>query len=185
MNYTSRKRSDRFGLRDVREGKKEEGNEERSKDLVLSLCRCHKIWLMKRKGTGNNIAILIIGVVLMLVGEGVFKWGGWLVVLLMVSEWEGVFWYAVILGMVLAGMNGTGLGWTSLVLLGVSLVFRSMKGIVDESRLMTVLILGGIGWLVDRLLGMSWSWVEILLSGGLFWLVSSWWGKRSDLSVRN
>ena len=55
---------------------------------------------MKRKGTGNNIAILIAGVVLMLVGEGVFKWGGWLVVLLMVSDWEGAFWYAVILGVV-------------------------------------------------------------------------------------
>jgi len=140
---------------------------------------------MKRKGTENNIAILIVGVVLMLVGEGVFKWGGWLVVLLMVSGWEGAFWYAVILGVVLAGMNGTGLGWTSLVLLGVSLVFRLMKEIVEESRLMTVLILGGVGWLVDKLLGMSWSWVEILMSGGLFLLVSLWWRRRSDLSVRS
>jgi len=140
---------------------------------------------MKRKGTENNIAILIIGVVLMLVGEGVFRWGGWLVVLLMISEWEGAFWYAVILGVVLAGMNGTGLGWTSLVLLGVVLVFRLMRGVVEESRLVTILALGGVGWLVDKSLGMSWSWVEILMSGGLFWLVSAWWQKQGDLSVRN
>jgi len=133
---------------------------------------------MKRRGTENNIAILIAGVVLMLVGEGVFRWGGWLVVLLLVSEWEGAFWYAVILGMVLAGMNGTGLGWTSLVLLGVSLIFRLMKGVVEESRLITVLVLGIVGWLVDKLLGMSWSWMEMLASGVLFWLVSVWWKKR-------
>jgi len=140
---------------------------------------------MKRRGTENNIAILIAGVVLMLVGEGVFRWGGWLVVLLLVSEWEGAFWYAVILGMVLAGMNGTGLGWTSLVLLGVSLIFRLMKGVVEESRLITVLVLGIVGWLVDKLLGMSWSWMEMLASGVLFWLVSVWWKKEGDLSVRN
>ncbi|GEM_PF-2283279 len=140
---------------------------------------------MKRRGTENNIAILIAGVVLMLVGEGVFRWGGWLVVLLVVSEWEGAFWYAVILGMVLAGMNGTGLGWTSLVLLGVSLIFRLMKGVVEESRLITVLVLGIVGWLVDKLLGMSWSWMEMLASGVLFWLVSVWWKKEGDLSVRN
>ena len=140
---------------------------------------------MKRRGTENNIAILIAGVVLMLVGEGVFRWGGWLVVLLLVSEWEGAFWYADILGMVLAGMNGTGLGWTSLVLLGVSLIFRLMKGVVEESRLITVLVLGMVGWLVDKLLGMSWSWMEMLASGVLFWLVSVWWKKEGDLSVRN
>jgi len=105
---------------------------------------------MKRRGTENNIAILIAGVVLMLVGEGVFRWGGWLVVLLLVSEWEGAFWYAVILGMVLAGMNGTGLGWTSLVLLGVSLIFRLMKGVVEESRLITVFGCLGDSGLVGR-----------------------------------
>lgn len=141
--------------------------------------------LMKKRGTGNNIAILIIGVVLMLAGEGVFRWGGWLVVLLMVSEWEGAFWYAVILGVVLAGMNGTGLGWTSLVLLGMVLVFRLMRGMIEESRLVTILVLGGMGWLVDRLLGMSWSWMEILMSGGLFLLMFTWWQKRDDLSIRN
>lgn len=140
---------------------------------------------MKRRGTENNIAILIVGVVLMLVGEGVFRWGGWLVVLLMVSDWEGSFWYAVILGVVLAGMNGTGLGWTSLVLLGVVLVFRLMRGVVEESRVVMILALGGIGWLVDMLLGMSWSWVEVLMSGGLFWLMSAWWRKQGDLSVRS
>jgi len=140
---------------------------------------------MTRRCEENNIAILIIGVVLMLVGEGVFRWGGWLVVLLMVSEWEGAFWYAVILGVVLAGMNGTGLGWTSLVLLGAVLVFRLMKGAIEESRLVTVLVLGGMSWVVDRLLGMSWSWVEMLMSGGLFWLMSVWWKRQGDLSVRN
>lgn len=139
---------------------------------------------MRNRGTENNIAILIAGVVLMLVGEGVFRWGGWLVVLLMMSEWEGIFWYSVILGVVLAGMNGIGLGLTSLVLLSVSLGFRLMKGVVGESRVVTILILGVSGWLADRLLGMSWSWLEVLMSGGLFWLMSVWWEKGRDLSIR-
>lgn len=139
---------------------------------------------MKRRGTENNIAILIIGVVLMLVGEGVFRWGGWLVVLLLISDWEGIFWYAVILGVVLAGMNGVGLGWTSLVLLGVSLVFRLINGVMEDGWLVTMLVLGVAGWLVDKLLGMSWSWLEVLMSGILFWLMSVWWEKSSDLSIR-
>lgn len=139
---------------------------------------------MKRRGTENNIAILIVGVVLMLVGEGVFRWGGWLVMLLLMSDWEGIFWYAVILGVVLAGMNGTGLGWTSLVLLGVSLVFRLINGVMEDGWLVTMLVLGVAGWLVDKLLGMSWSWLEVLMSGVLFWLMSVWWEKSSDLSIR-
>lgn len=139
---------------------------------------------MKRRGTENNIAILIVGVVLMLVGEGVFRWGGWLVVLLLISDWEGIFWYAVILGVVLAGMNGVGLGWTSLVLLGVSLVFRLINGVMEDGWLVTMLVLGVASWLVDKLLGMSWSWLEVLMSGILFWLMSVWWEKSSDLSIR-
>jgi len=140
---------------------------------------------MKARDTENNIAILVAGVVLMLVGEGVLNWGGWLVVLWMMSGWSGIFWYGLAVGVILSGMTGGSLGLASLVILAVLLLFSVLKQDGGEEKLKVVVLLAVVGWLVDRILGMSWSWWEILLNGGLYYLLSAWLGKQNGLSVRN
>lgn len=167
------------------EAKEEERNEERNDEVVSSWRRCHKIWLMKARDTENNIAILVAGVVLMLVGEGILNWGGWLVILWMMSGWPGIFWYGLVVGVILSGMIGGSLGLASLVILVVLLLFSVLKRDGGEEKLKVVLVLALVGWLVDKMLGMSWSWWEILLSGGLYYLLSAWLGKQDSLSVRS
>ena len=127
-------------------------------------------------------AVLAIGVAVIL-GEGVLGWGLYWPLLLMLSDWDGIFWLGLIVGILVAIFGAIPVGLPSLfivVVLGLaSFLLRTKRG----SEVWLILISLAANLLMDKIFGLSWSLIEMVgvLAVGI--LVFSWEGRGESIKV--
>ncbi|KKU27834.1 MAG: hypothetical protein UX41_C0042G0002 [Candidatus Collierbacteria bacterium GW2011_GWE1_46_18] len=127
-------------------------------------------------------AILALGVAVIL-GEGILGWGIYWPILLMLSDWDGIFWLGLIVGILVAIFGAISVGLPSLfivVVLGLSsFSLRTKRG----SEMWLVLISLAANGLMDKIFGLSWGLVEMVGVLVAAILVFSWEGRGDSIKV--
>lgn len=83
------------------------------------------------KQSKNITKTVIIVLVAVILGEGIFGWGVFWPFLLTLLNWSGVYWLALIVGVLISVLRGVSIGLPSLFILvvvgGLSLVMSARK----------------------------------------------------------
>ena len=83
----------------------------------------------------KTIIYKLVGVVLLLlIGEGIFGWPLYWLGLWLLLDWKYVYWFALGLGLLLTGVTGSEIGWTSLMLVVGVWLMSFIKRFVGKDR---------------------------------------------------
>ncbi|MFZ2201779.1 MAG: hypothetical protein WAV56_00085 [Microgenomates group bacterium] len=127
---------------------------------------------MRKTQTKNSIGKVVLSLGLLLLGEGLFGFGlFWPVMFSLVLVSKRTYWLGFFLGVILAVMTGTALGLASLVIICGLFVFERWRGVLRDNIWLTGLAAVLLGLVSDRILGLSWGWVEGLANFGLTWFL--------------
>lgn len=131
------------------------------------------------KQSKNTTKTVLTLMIMVLLGEGVLGWGLYWPFLLTLLNWDGVYWLALGVGVLVSVLRGLSVGLPSLFILvvvgGLSLVMSTRKEtgwvIVILGVVCSVVfdIVFGLGWSVWEVLG-------VLIAG----LVAMAWFERSE-----
>jgi len=132
----------------------------------------------------NTIKVILAVVVSVILGEGVLGWGIYWPILLVLVDWGGIYWLGLGLGILISVLTVMNLGLPSLfivILLGlVSFLLKLRKGL-EWWLIVISLIANG---LFDRIFGLTWSVVEMLVVLVVAIVVFSWETKSDSIKVR-
>lgn len=128
----------------------------------------------------KNITKAVLTVVLcVLVGEGVFGLGFFWPFLLILLEWQGVYWLALAVGILISTIYRIPIGLPSMFLVvvagGLSLVFGSRK----ETGWVILIVSILANFIFDKVFGLPWSFFD-LLANILAWIVAVAWFERGE-----
>lgn len=127
----------------------------------------------------NITKVVILVVPCVLLGEGVLGLGFFWPFLLILLDWRGVYWLALVLGTLISVIYRMPIGLPSLFLVvvsgGLSLIFNSRK----ETGFVILIVSIVANLVFDKVFGLSWS-VFDLLSVVLAWMVASTWFERGE-----
>lgn len=107
--------------------------------LIISWVILHYIMLENRQSK-NTIKIVITVLVMVIFGEGVLGWGIYWPFLLVLLGWEGIYWLALVSGVLISILRGMSVGMPSLFIL---------------------IVIGGLSFVVNARKEMSWVFVVI------------------------
>lgn len=131
------------------------------------------------KQSKNTIKTIITLLVLVVLGEGILGWGLYWPFLLILLNWSGVYWLALIVGVLVSVLRGLSVGLPSLFILvvvgGLSLVMSTRK----EMGWIIVLLSVVSSVVFDLAFGLGWSFwsvLAVIVSG----LVALSWFERSE-----
>ncbi len=140
----------------------------------------HIMFDKQSKNTTKTVLTLIL---MVLLGEGVLGWGLYWPFLLTLLNWDGVYWLAFGVGVLVSVLRGISIGLPSLFILavvgGLSLVMSARK----EMGLVIV-ILGVVCSIVfDIAFGLEWNFWNVLavLVSGL--LALSWFERSETIRI--
>ena len=105
----------------------------------------------------NTIKILALAILAILVGEGFLGWGLYWPFLFVLLEWQGIYWFALALGIVVSVFNGLSVGLPSLFIVTVvgvmSVFFDGRKDLAVVMAILSVVA----NLIFDKLFGLSWT----------------------------
>ena len=105
----------------------------------------------------NTIKVLLGAIAAAAIGEGVLGWGLYWPFLFILFEWEGVYWFALLIGILISVFNGVAVGLPSLflvVVIGVlSLFFDGRRDLILVMVILSVVA----NFVFDRLFGLGWN----------------------------
>lgn len=135
--------------------------------------------IMLDKQSKNTTKTVLTLIIMVLLGEGVLGWGIYWPFLLTLLNWDGVYWLALGIGVLISVLRGLSVGLPSLFILlvvgGLSLVMSTRKEMG-----WVMVILGVVCSVVfDIAFGLSWNlWsvLAVFLSG----LLALSWFERSE-----
>jgi len=131
----------------------------------------------------NNIkAIVAVGVAVIL-GEGVLGWGLYWPLLLMLTDWDGIYWLGLLVGVMVSVYSATTVGLPSLFIVAVLGAVSFFLGVRRGSEWWLILISLVANLVFDKLFGLSWNIVESLLILVTTFLVISWEDKAESIKV--
>ena len=111
----------------------------------------------------NTIKVLLGAILAVVIGEGILGWGLYWPFLFILLEWNGIYWFALILGILISVFNGVPVGLPSLflvVVVGVMSIFFDNR----KDLLLVMAILSMVAnFIFDKLFGLNWSVIEGLV----------------------
>jgi len=132
----------------------------------------------------NTIKVIIAVLVSVVLGEGILGWGIFWPVLFLLVDWVGVYWLALVVGLLISVFEGIGVGWPSLVMVAVlgvmQVVFGMKKG--DIGWLMVLAVVANL--VFDWIFGLKWNLLEMFAVIVTAAAVVGWEGKAESISVR-
>lgn len=137
------------------------------------------IMLNMDKQSKNTIKTILIVLLTVVLGEGVLGWGIFWPFLLALLGWNGVYWLALFVGILVSVLRGMSVGLPSLFILavvgGLSLVLSTRK----EMGWVLVVISVLAGVIFDTVFGLGWSVWEVIAIV-IFGFLSLSWFERSE-----
>lgn len=124
---------------------------------------------MKKTQTKDTIAKMILSLVLLFLGEGLFSFGlYWPVIMSLGLVSKRGYWYGFIFGILASAVTRTPLGLASLlIVMGLFLFGRLRERFRDNVGLVGLVVVV-FGLVTDKVMGLSWS----VLEGGAVFLVT-------------
>ena len=128
---------------------------------------------MRKTQTKDTIGKIVLSLALLLIGEGFFGFGlFWPVLFSLVLTTKKTYWLGFFIGLILSVMTGTALGLASLVIVSGLFIFERWRwGVLRDNVWLSGLAAVVFGFIVDRILGLSWGVAEGLINFGLTWLL--------------
>ena len=127
---------------------------------------------MRKTHYKDTIGKIIISLVLLFVGEGLFNFGlYWPILLSLVLVTRRTYFYALVFGLLLSSVTSTDLGLASLLLVVGLFIFERLRVGLGNNMWLTGLLVFGYSFLTDLILGLSWGVVEGVVNLSLFLLL--------------
>jgi hypothetical protein len=114
------------------------------------------------KQSKNTIKTVLTVVVLVFLGEGVLGWGLYWPYLLILLNWNGVYWFALAIGICISVLRGLSVGLPSLFILAV---VGGLSFVVNARREIgwVIVLFGALSSIVfDIVFGLKWSFWEVV-----------------------
>ncbi len=135
------------------------------------------------KQSKNTIKTVSAVIIMVLLGEGVLGWGLYWPFLLSLLNWSGVYWLALVIGVLISVLQGLSIGLPSLFIL---VVVGGLSFLLNARKEMgwIIILLGVVCCVVfDIVFDLSWSIWEVLallLSG---FLALSWFERTETIRI--
>lgn len=139
---------------------------------------------MPKTQNKNIIGWATLSLVFLLLGEGLFSLGIYLVPLLKISNKDWSFFVAFGLGVLASLMTGTTVGLISLFLIIYILVARGLIGAFRDNLLVLGLLVLVTNLGIDKVVGSLWSIVEGLVCFGLTLMMGMAFGSDHELKLK-
>ncbi len=113
---------------------------------------------MKKTQTKDTIAKIILSLVLLFLGEGLFGFGlYWPVIMSVGLVSKRGYWYGFVLGILVSGVTRSSLGLASLLIVSSLFLFGRLRERVRENVGLIGLVAVGFNLAADKTMGLSWS----------------------------
>lgn len=124
---------------------------------------------MKKTQTKDTIAKMILSLVLLFLGEGLFSFGlYWPVIMSLGLASKRGYWYGFVFGILASAVTRTPLGLASLLIVVDLFLFGRLREQVRENVGLVGLVAVVFSLVADKAMGLSWS----VLEGGVVFLVT-------------
>ncbi|HBC45326.1 TPA: hypothetical protein DCZ81_04115 [Candidatus Collierbacteria bacterium] len=134
---------------------------------------------MSDKQSKNITKVALMVVFCVLIGEGVLGLGFFWPFLLILLDWQGIYWLSMAIGILISVIYRIPIGLPSLFLVvvagGLSLVFSSRK----ETGLVILCVSLLANFVFDKVFGLPWNFFD-LVSTVIAWLVAVTWFERGE-----
>ena len=132
----------------------------------------------------NTIKLVLAAVAVTVFGEGVFGVGLYWPFLILLLDWDGVFWLALGLGLLVSVLNGLPVGMPSLFLVLFVGIFSLIFGGRRDVPLIVVIALVFSNFLFDKLVGLSFGFGEFIVTSIFCVLVLGWGEKNESIHIK-
>lgn len=139
---------------------------------------------MPKTQNKNNIAWAVLSLVFLLLGEGIFSLGIFLVPLLKVSYKDWSFFVVLGIGLLASLMTGSTLGMISLLLIFYISLVRILSSFFRDNLLVLGLLAVLFNFVIDKVAGSWWNFSESVLIFTLVLVMGMVAGSDHDLKLR-
>ena len=139
---------------------------------------------MPKTQNKNIIGWAILSLIFLLLGEGLFSLGIYLVPLLKISNKDWSFYLAFGLGILASLMTGSSVGLISLLLISYVLAARGLMGVFRDNLLVLGLLVVVANFVIDKVAGSPWNVWESLISFGLTLGMGMTFGADHELKLK-
>lgn len=140
---------------------------------------------MKQSQSKDIIGKVFLALALLFLGEGIFYWGGyWVLLLLLVSDSSLAYWVGFLVGIAVSALTNSPLGLASGLIVVVLFVYSRVTAKLPANPILLVAfaILANFGQ--DFLLKSRWSIWEAVFSGLLVLVLTLFGYQKEDLRLR-
>jgi len=135
------------------------------------------------KQSKNTIKTVSSVIIMVLLGEGLLGWGLYWPFLLSLLNWNGVYWLALIVGILVSVLRGLSIGLPSLFIL---VVVGALSFLVNARKEMgwAIVLIGAVSCIVfDIVFDLGWGFWEVLavLLSGI--LALSWFERTETIRI--
>lgn len=124
---------------------------------------------MKLTHSKDTIVFLFLAAAVIILGEGIFRWGGyWVFVLLLAGHGKVSYWWGFILGILVSLFTGSLLGLVSIFVIIVMGIYGTFSLSIRNNPWIIFVLAVIINLTTDQVLKLGWSPFEIL---GTFCLI--------------
>lgn len=132
----------------------------------------------------NTIKLIIAAILATVLGEGVLGLGLYWPFLMLLLEWDGIFWLSLFIGVLISVFNGLPIGFPSLILVAMFGIFSVIFGGRRDMTLLMIVALVLANFIFDKLLGLNYGWVEFIIVIGFSLLVLGWGEKNESIHIK-
>jgi|CXWL01.1.fsa_nt_gi hypothetical protein len=112
---------------------------------------------MKKTHFKDTIGKIVLSLLLLFLGEGLFNYGlYWPVLFSLVIITRKTYYFTFIFGILVSSLTSSSLGLASLTLVAGLFVFERLWSSLGGRLWLVVLVAFGLSFLTDRILGLSW-----------------------------
>ncbi|SRR5258706_11830016 len=131
----------------------------------------------------NTIKAITAVFVTLVLGEGILGWGIYWPFLLVLLDWEGIYWLSLVVGIIISVFRGISVGLPSLFLLlvigGLSITINARK----EMGWIVIVLSVVANFIFDKVFGLNWSFWELGATVLAGFLAVKWFEKVETISI--
>lgn len=141
---------------------------------------------MKKTQSKDTIGKIILSILLLFLGEGLFGFAlYWAVLLSLTMKSKNRFWFGVLFGILVSSVTKTELGVASLAIVLAVFVFDRIRNQVGANLMMVLIFVGLVSFLTDWAMGLRFGWMELIAGGVLTFLFYKLDFFNDDLHLSN
>ena len=121
---------------------------------------------MKKTQSKDTIGKIILSILLLFLGEGLFGYSlYWAVLLSLTMKLKNRYWFGLLFGILVSSVTKTELGVASLAVVLVIFIFDRIRNQIGANLFMVIAFVSLINFLTDLAMGLRFGWVELVASG--------------------